>query len=58
MKQCGFELRNKGGSARMFVHLKTKVKVRLHEPHPRPELLPYMVDALLEGLKAAGEVES
>lgn len=41
----------------MFVHAKTKVKVRLHEPHPRPVLLPYMIEQMIEGLKAAGEIE-
>ena len=40
----------------MFIHAETRTKVRLHEPHPRNTLLPYMVDALLEGLTAAGEL--
>jgi predicted RNA binding protein YcfA (HicA-like mRNA interferase family) len=57
MKQCGFALRKKGGSARMFVHTKTKQKVRLHEPHPQNTLLPYMVEALVEALTNAGEME-
>jgi len=41
----------------MFVHDTTKQKVRLHEPHPRPTLLPYMVEALIQALKDAGEIE-
>lgn len=54
---CGFDLRKTGGgSARMFVHRSTRTKIRLHEPHPQNTLLPYMVDALIEGLKAAGEI--
>lgn len=40
----------------MFAH-KNGTKVRLHEPHPQNTLLPYMANALLEGLNAAGELE-
>lgn len=60
MKTCGFALMNArgGGSGRMFVNPSTKQKVRLHEPHPQNTLLPYMVDQLMEALKAAGEIES
>lgn len=57
MGLCGFSLIKKSGSARMFVHDVKRVKVRLHEPHPRPTLLPYMVEQLLEGLRAAGELK-
>jgi hypothetical protein len=56
MRLCGFERVNKPGSARMFVHVATRIKVRLHEPHPRNTLLPYMVDELMEGLRSVGEV--
>ena len=41
----------------MFVHLTKRVKLRLHEPHPQKTLLPYMVAQLLEGLRAAGEID-
>jgi predicted RNA binding protein YcfA (HicA-like mRNA interferase family) len=57
MVACGFRLVNKSGSGRMFVHERTRVKVRLHEPHPQNTLLPYMVDQVIEGLRAAGEME-
>ena len=57
MGSCGFVLRKQSGSARMFVHTTTRVKVRLHEPHPEKTLLPYMLDRLIEGLLAAGEIE-
>ena len=56
MSQCNFTCNNKGGSSRMFVHSITKIKVRLHEPHPQKILLPYMLDQMLEGLRNAGEV--
>ena len=56
MGACGFKVLNRAGSGRMFVHA-NGTKVRLHEPHPRNTLLPYMVDCLLEGLKAAGELD-
>lgn len=45
-----------GGAARCFVHRATRVKARLHEPHPRNTMLDYMVDQLLEALKNAGEI--
>lgn len=57
MGLCNFKLLNRSGSARMFVHQKTRTKVRLHEPHPQNTLLPYMVEALKEGLLAAGELD-
>ena len=56
MRQCGFELKKGSGSARAFVHTITKQKVRLHEPHPRPTLVRYMVKALIGALKDAGEI--
>ncbi len=56
MKQSGFRLLNKSGSARMFYHEQKKIKVRLHEPHPQNTLLKYMVDELIEGLRTAGEL--
>lgn len=60
MTACGFDLMNArgGGSGRMFVNRTTKQKVRLHEPHPQNTLLPYMLDALIDALKDAGEIES
>jgi predicted RNA binding protein YcfA (HicA-like mRNA interferase family) len=57
MGACGFRLHNKSGSARMFVHEATKAKVRLHEPHPQKTLLPYMMEQLLDGLRAVGVIE-
>jgi len=56
MESSGFRLVKSQGSGRMFVHDKTGLKVRLHEPHPQKTLLPYMVDALLDGLMEAGEL--
>lgn len=56
MKQCEFILKNRSGSARMFVHVRTHQKVRLHEPHPQNTLLPYMIDILIEALQEAGEI--
>ena len=57
MRLHGFVLLNRDGSARMFVHENTRTKVRLHEPHPHNTLKPYMIEQLLEGLRAAGEIE-
>lgn len=54
---CGFKLqKGSGGSGRLFVHEAKGIRVRLHEPHPRPTLLPYMVDILIEGLTASGDL--
>lgn len=39
----------------MFVHQSTGKKVRLHEPHPRNTLLPYMIDLVIECLRDIGE---
>lgn len=57
MKLHGFRLISVSGSRRKFVHEKTRVKISLHEPHPEKTLLPYVIDALLEGLRSAGEIE-
>lgn len=59
MRKCGFEMVNAkgGGSRRTFVHIISRQKVSLHEPHPQPTLLPYMVDLLIEALEQAGELE-
>jgi predicted RNA binding protein YcfA (HicA-like mRNA interferase family) len=54
MKSRGFRMHKHSGSARWFVHEQTKLKVRLHEPHPSPILKSYMFDVLIDGLKAAG----
>ena len=59
MNASGFELLNArgGGAARTFRHRASGLKVRLHEPHPHNTLLPYMMDALEDGLRAAGELD-
>jgi predicted RNA binding protein YcfA (HicA-like mRNA interferase family) len=57
MKQCGFELRNRKGSGRMFVHTTTRQKVRLHEPHPERTLKPYMLAELINALTDAGAID-
>jgi hypothetical protein len=59
MRMCGFKLlpARGGGSGRMFVHEKSHARVRLHEPHPRKTLLPYMVELLKEALEETGELQ-
>jgi hypothetical protein len=56
MRACGFELKKRDGSRRMFIHQGTHVKVGIHEPHSRPALLPYELDYLIDGLKQVGEI--
>ncbi len=58
MKLSGFSQHSSrgGGSGRMFVHLTTRVKLRLHEPHPHNTLLPYMAEQVIEALRTANEL--
>lgn len=56
MKSHGFKVINRGGSSRVFRHSTTGIKVFLHEPHPQNTLKTYMFDALIDGLKNAGEI--
>lgn len=55
MKGCGFTLIKGAGSRRVFRH-DSGIKVFVHEPHPSPFLKKYAIDALLDGLKATGEI--
>ena len=55
MRQCGFQLHKRPGSSRMFVHVTTRQKVGLHEPH-ESSLKPYAVEALIAALQEAGEI--
>jgi len=55
MEMCGFTLVKNSGSRRYFRH-RDGTKVCLHEPHPRPTLKLYAIDALLDALKSAGEI--
>lgn len=59
MRYHGFELHasGSGGSGRLFRHVASGTVVRLHEPHPRPELKRYAIDDLLAGLRSAGELK-
>ena len=56
MTASGFTLHHKKGSSRVFIHQATRLKVLLHEPHPRNTLLPYAIEIVIEGLKQAGEL--
>ena len=58
MKAHGFAVINRDGSGRVFRHASTGIKVLLHEPHPQNTLKPYMFDALINGLKNAGEIKN
>jgi len=57
MRACGFELKNRDGSRRMFIHSETRRKVGMHEPHSRPALLQYELNLLIDGLKEIGEIK-
>lgn len=44
------------GSRVAFIHNETKHIIRLHKPHPRPELKRYQLEYLIEELKNKGFV--
>jgi hypothetical protein len=53
----GFELSNAGstsGSAVRFINPKNGHIIRLHKPHPSPELKPYLVKFIINELKQWG----
>lgn len=50
------ETKTGGGSRRRFVHTETQRIIRLHQPHPSPDLKMYMVKQLQDALIEAGEL--
>lgn len=54
LESLGYELINGSGSRRKFVHKETKVLISCHEPHPKPEVKPYIIRQIAEHLKAQG----
>lgn len=45
------------GSRVAFINYKTRHIIRLHKPHPHPELKQYQLDDVLEELKKQGIVQ-
>jgi hypothetical protein len=58
MSGSGFKLTNRAGSRRLFTHVESKLKVSMHEPHSRSNLLPYELDLLIDGLKGTGQISN
>ena len=57
LESLGYKKVNKGktgGSRVMFVNDESNVKILLHKPHPRKELLEYQVRQLKEQLEQEG----
>lgn len=57
MKHFGYKESNRGktsGSAVAFINLETGHIIRLHKPHPRPELKKYQMEEVIEELKNRG----
>jgi len=53
----GFELTNAGrtsGSAVRFINHKNRHIIRLHKPHPQPELKPYLIKYVITELQKGG----
>lgn len=57
MKSHGFSVLNGKGSSRKFVHVATRVKVFIHEPHPEKVVKAYAQQDLIDGLRNAGEIQ-
>ncbi len=56
----GYEENRKGktsGSRVAFINNKTKHIIRLHKPHPKPELKRYQIDYIEEELTKTGVVK-
>jgi hypothetical protein len=56
----GFELSTAGGtsgSAVRFVNRGNGHIIRLHRPHPQPELKPYLVSLVINELKKGGYID-
>lgn len=54
LEQLGFVEYNKGktsGSRIAFLDTETKIKIKIHKPHPGNILKPYQVQIILEELK-------
>lgn len=52
-----FVLLTGSGSSRKFVHTLKRIKVFVHRPHPGNIVKQYAQEALLEGLRSAGEIK-
>lgn len=52
LKHLGYDEDDKRAGSRVaFIHPQTGHIIRLHKPHPRPELKGYQVDYILDELK-------
>lgn len=54
LEQLGFMEYNKGktsGSRVTFIEERTKIKIKIHKPHPTNILKPYQIQIILEELK-------
>lgn len=59
MSKCGCTKLSRGktsGSAIAYMHEETKCMLRMHSPHPRKELKPYMVKSVIEFLEQISEI--
>lgn len=60
LKSFGYEETKTGktsGSRVAFINYKTKSIIRLHRPHPNPELKRYQLDDLEEALRKAEAIK-
>jgi len=59
LSSFGFELYTGGktiGSAVRFINHENGYIIRLHKPHPQPELKPYLVSLVINELKKGGYI--
>ena len=60
LKSLGYEEAKTGrtsGSGVAFINHRTKNIIRLHRPHPHPELKPYQLDNAEEALRKAEAIK-
>ena len=60
LTDLGFELSNAGGTSGLavrFINHKTGQIIRLHKPHPSPELKQYLVKFVVNELKRGGYLD-
>lgn len=57
LKFFGFEVKNKSGSSRAFVHPETKQIIYFHEPHPEKILKRYIIKIIISKLKEYGYLQ-
>lgn len=54
LRNLGFQLLKNSGSRRKFFHPVTSTLIICHQPHPEPNVPKYMIQEVIEKLRADG----